>query len=354
MREGAAQGFGGIYVGEAVGGSGLSRFHASLIFEALSTADTSTAAYMSIHKFFINFPSSFLSNYSSMNAGLIDNFGNKEQQEKWIPKLASMEKFSSYCLTEPGSGSDAASLITKATRDGDYFIVNGSKCFISGAGSSDIYMVMARTGGAGAKGITCLLIEKGTPGLTFGEKEKKLGWRTQPTRVVNFDDCRVPVGNMIGKEGQGFTIAMKALDGGRVNIASCSLGAAQECLNRATAYVKVRKQFGKELAQFQSIQFKLADMATELQAARLMVRNAAKLLDAEDPSATVNIAMAKLFACDVGWKVCDEALQLHGGYGYLQDYEIERFLRDVRVHRILEGSDAVMRIVTSRAMLKDD
>eukprot|EP01132_Coremiostelium_polycephalum_P006059 gene6059-7547_t len=338
LREAASLGFGGIYVREDVGGTGLSRFDATLILEALASADVSTSAYISIH---------------NMCAGLIDQYGTEEQRQKYLPSLVKMEKVASYCLTEPGSGSDAASLSTRAVRDGDHYVLNGSKAFISGGGESEVYMVMVRTGDKGAKGISCILVEKDTPGLSFGKKEEKLGWNTQPTRAVIFEDCRVPVSNLIGKEGQGFNIAMNALNGGRINIGACSLGGAQASLVAARDHLKVRKQFGQTLSNFQSIQFKLADMATQLHASRLMIRSAAKMLDDKDPSASVYIAMAKLFACDNCFQVCDEALQLHGGYGYLKDYPVERYLRDTRVHRILEGSDAVMRLITSREMLKD-
>ncbi|GAM21421.1 hypothetical protein SAMD00019534_045960 [Acytostelium subglobosum LB1] len=338
MKEAAQLGFGGVYVDPEVGGSGLSREDATIIFEALSSADVSTTAFISIH---------------NMCAGLIDIYGNNEQRHKYLPSLTKMDTIASYCLTEPGSGSDAASLSTKAVRDGDHYILNGSKAFISGGGDSEVYMVMVRTGDKGAKGISCVLVEKGTPGLSFGKKEEKLGWNTQPTRAVIFEDCRVPVANLIGKEGQGFNIAMNALNGGRLNIAACSLGGAQACLVAARDHVKVRKQFSQNLANFQSIQFKLADMATRLYAARTMLRNSAKMLDAKSADASVYIAMAKLFTCDTCFELCDDSLQLLGGYGYLKDYPIERFLRDTRVHRILEGSDAVMRIIASREILKD-
>eukprot|EP01116_Phalansterium_solitarium_P019240 TRINITY_DN5310_c0_g1_i1.p2 TRINITY_DN5310_c0_g1~~TRINITY_DN5310_c0_g1_i1.p2 ORF type:complete len:438 (-),score=133.67 TRINITY_DN5310_c0_g1_i1:262-1533(-) len=338
LREAAELGFGGIYVRDDVGGSGLTRLDAAVIFEALSGACVSTTAYISIH---------------NMCCGLIDVFGTEAQRQHFLPGLTSMKRFASYCLTEPGSGSDAASLMTKAVRDGDHFVLNGSKAFISGGGDSDVYLIMVRTGDNSPKGISCVLVERGTPGLSFGKKEKKLGWNSQPTRAVILEDCRVPVANLIGKEGEGFKIAMKALDGGRVNIAACSLGAAQKCTELTSSYVKQRKQFGKPLGQNQSLQFKLADMATSIYASRLMVRDAARLLDAQDPAATAHCAMAKLFACDAAWKVCDDALQMHGGYGYLKDFPIERYLRDVRVHRILEGTDAVMRMIISRNILKD-
>jgi len=316
----------------------MTRVDASIIFEALSSACVSTTAYISIH---------------NMCCGLIDVFGSPDLRKKHLPQLTSMQQFASYCLTEPGSGSDAAALMTKAVRQGDHYILNGSKAFISGGGSSDVYLIMVRTGDNSPKGISCVLVEKNTPGLSFGKKEKKLGWNSQPTRAVILENCKIPITNLIGKEGDGFKIAMKALDGGRVNIAACSLGGAQRCIDTATDYVKQRKQFSKPLADFQSIQFKLADMATSLYASRLMVRHAAAMLDSNDASATVHCASAKLFTCDAAFNICDEALQLHGGYGYLKDYPIERFLRDVRVHRILEGTDAVMRMIISRNMLKD-
>eukprot|EP01114_Cavostelium_apophysatum_P001889 TRINITY_DN1165_c0_g1_i2.p2 TRINITY_DN1165_c0_g1~~TRINITY_DN1165_c0_g1_i2.p2 ORF type:complete len:422 (-),score=98.51 TRINITY_DN1165_c0_g1_i2:13-1278(-) len=338
LREAAQLGFGGIYTRDDVGGSGLSRVDAAVIFEALSGADVSTTAYISIH---------------NMCCGLIDTFGNEDQRKKFLPKLTSMQSFASYCLTEPGSGSDAAALVTKAVKKGDHYVLNGSKAFISGGGDSDVYMIMVRTGDNSPAGISCLLVEKGTPGLSFGKKEKKLGWNTQPTRAVIMEDCKVPAANLIGKEGDGFKIAMKALDGGRVNIAACSLGAAQQCIDFTKDYTKGRKQFGKPLASFQAVQFKLADMATQVYSSRLMVRHAASMIDEKNPATSSYCAMAKLFTCDAAYKVCDDALQLHGGYGYLKDYPIERYLRDVRVHRILEGTDAVMRIITSRTLLKD-
>lgn len=338
LRKAAALGFGGVYVKEDVGGSGLGRKDAAVIFEALSTGCVSTTAYLTIH---------------NMCAWMVDSFGTEEQRQKHLPSLVSMERFASYCLTEPGSGSDAASLSTKAERKGDHFILNGSKAFISGGGHSDVYLVMARTGGPGPKGISCILVEKDTPGLVFGKQENKLGWNSQPTCVVSFEDCAVPVSNLLGAEGQGFTIAMKGLDGGRINIGTTSLGGAIACFNRALSHVKVRKQFGQPLSNFQNTQFKLADMAIELQAARLMIQQAAAALDNKDPSATYHCAMAKRFATDVGFKVCNEALQLHGGYGYLKDYPVERFLRDVRVHQILEGTNEIMRVIVSRHLLKD-
>jgi alkylation response protein AidB-like acyl-CoA dehydrogenase len=338
LRAAAALGFGGIYVHEDVGGSGLGRFDATVIFEELAAACTSTAAYISIH---------------NMAAWMIDCFGNDEQRKRWLPKLCSMEFFASYCLTEPGAGSDAANLATRAVRDGDDYILNGSKAFISGGSSSDIYVCMVRTGDDGPGGVSCIVVEKDTPGLSFGEQERKLGWHSQPTAMVMFDDCRVPVANRIGDEGQGFKIAMQGLDGGRLNISACSLGAARTCLEAAVEHLKVRKQFGKTLSEFQALQFRLADMATDLEAARLMVRSAAAKVDAGKADATKAAAMAKRFATDVGFDVVNQALQLHGGYGYLMDYPIERFLRDVRVHQILEGTNEIMRVIVARQMLQD-
>ncbi|HEY0525126.1 MAG TPA: isobutyryl-CoA dehydrogenase [Stellaceae bacterium] len=336
LRDAAALGFAGVYVRDDVGGSALSRLDAALIFEELAAADPSTAAYISIH---------------NMASWMIDSFGSDEQRRRFLPKLTKMEHFASYCLTEPGSGSDAASLKTRAERDGDHYVLNGAKAFISGAGASDIYVCMVRTGGEGPKGISCIVVEKGTPGLSFGKKEKKLGWNSQPTRMVIFEDCRVPVANRIGAEGDGFKIAMKGLDGGRLNIAACSLGGARACLETAREHMTVRKQFGQALAEFQALQFRFADMATELDAARLMVHRGASALDAADPNATLYCAMGKRFATDVGFKVCNDALQLHGGYGYIKEYPIERYLRDLRVHQILEGTNEIMRVIIARKLL---
>jgi alkylation response protein AidB-like acyl-CoA dehydrogenase len=287
-----------------------------------------------------------------MVAAMIDRFGDDVLKKKFLPKLCSMEWFASYCLTEPSSGSDAASLRTKAVRDGGHYVLNGSKAFISGGGRADVYAVMARTGEDGPKGISCVLVENGTKGLSFGAQEKKLGWNSQPTAAVILEDCRVPVSNRLGAEGEGFKIAMTGLDGGRINIGACSLGAARACLETSTDYVQTRTQFGQTLAGFQSVQFKLADMATDLHAARLMVHDAAMRLDAREPDATKYCAMAKRFASDVGFEVCNAALQLHGGYGYLKDYPIERFLRDARVHQILEGTNEIMRVIVSRYVLQ--
>ena len=338
MRKAAALGFAGIYVREDVGGSALTRLDAALIFEALSEGCTSTAAFMSIH---------------NMASWMIDRFGNEEQRQKWLPKLTPMDIIASYCLTEPSSGSDAASLKTKAVKDGDHYVLNGSKAFISGAGTSDIYVCMVRTGEAGPKGVSCLVVEKGTPGLSFGAPERKMGWNSQPTAQVIFEDCRVPVSNRIGAEGEGFRIAMMGLDGGRLNIGACSLGTATAALKRAKEYAGEREQFGKKLAQFQALQFKLADMATELEAAKLMIYQAATKVDAKAPDATMHAAMAKRFATDTGFNVINEALQIHGGYGYLKDFPLERHLRDARVHQILEGTNEIMRVIIAREFLKD-
>ncbi|MEC8163740.1 MAG: acyl-CoA dehydrogenase family protein, partial [Pseudomonadota bacterium] len=296
----------------------------------------STSAYISIH---------------NMASWMIDSFGNDEQRARFLPKLMTKEHFASYCLTEPGSGSDAAALKTTAKRDGDHYVLNGSKAFISGGSTSDVYVTMVRTGDDSPRGISCIAIEKDAPGLSFGKREHKMGWNSQPTAGVIFEDCRVPVANRIGEEGDGFKIAMKGLDGGRINIASCSIGAARKCLDLARDYMLERKQFGQRLADFQALQFKLADMATELEAARLMVHRAASSLDVGDPNATMYASMAKRFATDVGFKVCNDALQLHGGYGYIKEYSIERHLRDVRVHQILEGTNEIMRLIISRKLL---
>ncbi len=331
-------GFASIYVSEDAGGCGLSRVESVLIFEQLSQGCPSTAAMISIH---------------NMAAWMIDRFGNDEQRAQFVAPLNTFDKMASYCLTEPGAGSDAASLKTKAVRDGDAYILNGAKAFISGGGTSDIYVVMARTSDDGARGISCFVVEKDTPGLSFGAQEKKMGWRSQPTSAVMFDDCRIPAANLVGAEGEGFKIAMQGLDGGRLNIAACSLGGAQRALDEAVAYTKDRKQFGKAIADFQATQFKLADMATELEAARLLLYAAAKKVSDKTPDATAAAAMAKRFVTDTGFDVVNHALQLHGGYGYLQDYPIERILRDLRVHQILEGTNEIMRVVISRALLKD-
>ncbi|HZB92463.1 MAG TPA: isobutyryl-CoA dehydrogenase [Stellaceae bacterium] len=336
LRAAAALGFAGIYVREDVGGSALSRLDAALVFEELATGCVSTSAYLSIH---------------NMAAWMIDRFGSEAQRRRFLPKLTSMAHFASYCLTEPGAGSDAASLKTRARRDGDDYVVDGAKAFISGGGASDIYVTMLRTGGEGPQGISCLVVENGTQGLSFGKKEKKLGWNSQPTTMVMFENCRVPAANLLGQEGDGFKIAMMGLDGGRLNISACSLGGARASLEAAQRYLGERTQFGRKLAEFQALQFRLADMATELEAARLMVWRAAASLDAAEPEATLRCAMAKRFATDAGFRVCNEALQLHGGYGYLKDFPLERHLRDVRVHQILEGTNEIMRVIIARRLL---
>ncbi len=336
LRKAAALGFAAIYIADDVGGSGLTRADAVVIFEALARGCPSTAAYLSIH---------------NMVSWMIDAFGSDAQRRRFLPKLATMEHFASYCLTEPGAGSDAAALRTRAVRDGEHYVLDGAKAFISGAGAADVYAVMCRTGEEGPHGISCLVVEKGMPGLGFGAQEKKLGWRNQPTAIVNFEDCRVPVENRIGPEGIGFRIAMQGLDGGRLNIAACSLGGAQECLDRALRYMRERRAFGRALAEFQALQFRVADLATELEAARLLLRQAAAKVDAKAPDATKAAAMAKRYATDAGFRVVNEALQLHGGYGYLRDYQIERYLRDLRVHQILEGTNEIMRLIIARELL---
>jgi alkylation response protein AidB-like acyl-CoA dehydrogenase len=337
LSEAAKLGFGGLMVNEVYGGSGLNRIDSVLVFEELAKGCASTAGYLSVH---------------NMVSYLIDRYGTSEQHQKWLPKLTSMEWLSSYCLTEPSSGSDAASLKTKAVRDGDHYIVTGTKAFISGGEVSDLYLCMVRTGEAGPKGITALVIEKGTSGLSFGKKEEKMGWRCQPTTMVMLDQVCVPVANRLGEEGEGFKIAMTGLDGGRLNIAACSLGGAQTCLEMALKYAGEREQFGKRLNEFQAIQFRLADMATDLTAARLMVHKAATLLDEKSSEATLHCAMAKRFATDIGFNVANEALQLHGGYGYIKDYQVERYLRDLRVHQILEGTNEIMRVIIARNLLE--
>ena len=336
LRKAAALGFGGIYVRDDVGGSALSRLDATIIFEELAQGCTSTAAYISIH---------------NMAAWMIDAFADAPQRQRFLPKLCTMEHFASYCLTEPDAGSDAASLRTSAVRDGDHYVLDGAKAFISGGGTSDVYVCMVRTGDSGPGGISCIVVENGTPGLSFGAKEKKLGWHSQPTAIVMFDQCRVPVANRIGAEGEGFRIAMSGLDGGRLNIAACSIGGAQFCLERTVDYMRERRQFGQRLADFQALRFRLADYATELEAARLMVRRAAAAVTSREPGGTRLAAMAKRFATDVGFEVVNGCLQLHGGYGYLRDHPIERVLRDVRVHQILEGTNEVMRLIVSRDLL---
>lgn len=337
LMEAANLGFATIYIPQDNGGTGLGRFEAALIFEALSTGCVSTASFLTIH---------------NMASWMISSFGSAAQSAKWMPKLASMQLIASYCLTEPSSGSDAASLRTRAVRDGDHYVLNGSKQFISGAGFSDIYVVMARTGEAGPKGISAFVIEKGTQGLSFGANERKMGWAAQPTATVNFADCRVPVENRLGEEGEGFGFAMKGLDGGRINIGACSLGGAADALQRALSYARERQQFGKPIIDFQNTQFKLADMATELDASRLMIYRAAHAVDTGHVNRTKYSAMAKRFATDMCSKISNEALQIFGGYGYLKDYEVERIVRDLRVHQILEGTNEIMRVVISREMMR--
>ena len=338
IKDTAELGFAGIYVGEDVGGSALGRLDAALIFEQLSYGDVSTAAFISIH---------------NMASWMIDRFGSDAQRKEWLPKLTRMDLIASYCLTEPGSGSDAAAMKTTAVRDGDAYVLNGSKQFISGAGTSDVYVLMAKTSDDGARGVSAFIIPLGTPGLSFGNNEMKMGWNSQPTRQILLDDVRIPVANRIGEEGHGFKFAMAGLDGGRLNIAACSLGGAQRALNKALDYAKERKQFGQAIADFQAIQFKLADMETELQAARVMLYEAASKLDSKAPDATRWCAMAKRFVTDTGFKVANDALQIHGGYGYLSEYGIEQIVRDLRVHQILEGTNEIMRVIVSRDMLRD-
>lgn len=338
LRKAAALGFGGIFCSPDVGGSRLTRADGAVIFESLAYGDVSTTAYLTIH---------------NMCCSLIDRFGTDELRAEWLPRLIKMDLLSSYCLTEPGSGSDAASLQTTARHkpgSTDY-VLNGSKAFISGGGVSDVYLVMARTGVDGPKGITCFLLEKGMPGLSFGRPEHKLGWCSQPTTSITLDDVCAPSRNIIGKEGQGFNVALSGLDGGRINIAACSVGGAQFCLDTAEEYVKRRKQFGKAIIDFQTTQFRLSDMITKVQASRLMVAHAASAFDANASGMTATVAMAKRFATETCYNVCNEALQLHGGYGYLNDYPIERYVRDLRVHTILEGTNEIMQLVIARQLL---
>ena len=336
LREAAALGMAGIYTREAFGGSGLTRLDAALIFEALATGCPCVSAYLSIH---------------NMCAWMIDTYGSEEQRRKWLPGLMRMDWLASYCLTEPGAGSDAAALSTRARRDGDHYILNGQKQFISGAGNArDFYVVMARTGDAGPRGISCLVIEGGAPGVSFGKNERKMGWNAQPTRAVIFEDARVPVANRLGAEGEGFRFAMAGLDGGRLNIGACSLGGAQAALDRALGHMRERRAFGKRLDEFQALQFRLADMATELEVARTFLWRAATALDARAPDATRLCAMAKRVATDAGFKVANDALQMLGGYGYLSEYGIEKIVRDLRVHQILEGTNEIMRLIIARGM----
>ena len=336
MRKAAALGMGGIYIAEDVGGSGLSRLGATLIFEALATGCPTVAAYISIH---------------NMAAWMIDAFGSDAQRREWLPKLCTMELLASYCLTEPGAGSDAAALTTRAMRDGDDYVLKGQKQFISGAGEGDVYVVMARTGGGGPTGISTLVVPGNTVGISLGANERKMGWNAQPTRAVVFDNVRVPAANRLGNEGDGFKIAMAGLDGGRLNIAACSLGGAQSALEKSLAYMKERKAFGKRLDEFQALQFRLADMATALEASRAFLWRAAAALDAKDDNATQLCAMAKRFVTDACFDVANQALQLHGGYGYLSEYGIEKIVRDLRVHQILEGTNEIMRLIVARHLV---
>ncbi len=337
MREAASLGIGGIYIRDDVGGSALTRFDAALIFEALAQGCPTVSSFISIH---------------NMASWMIDAYGSNEQRHTWLPKLCTMELLASYCLTEPGAGSDAAALRTRATREGDDYVLNGQKQFISGAGSTDLLVAMVRTGDAGPGGISTLVIDSKTPGVSFGANERKMGWNAQPTRAVIFENARVPVANRLGDEGIGFKIAMAGLDGGRLNIAACSLGGAQSALDKTLSYMKERKAFNKRLDEFQALQFRVADMATELEAARTFLWRAAVALDNKDSDASMLCAMAKRFGTDVGFDVANQALQLHGGYGYLAEYGIEKIVRDLRVHQILEGTNEIMRLIVSRKLIE--
>jgi alkylation response protein AidB-like acyl-CoA dehydrogenase len=337
FKRAAELGFLGIYTGEEHGGTALSRLDSALVFEQLAAGDVSHTAMMTIH---------------NMATWMIDRYGDEAVRAKYVPRLTTGELIASYCLTEPGAGSDAASLSTKAVRDGDDYILNGTKTFISGAGWSDIYVVMARTSDDGARGVSTFVIEKGTDGLSFGATEKKMGWNAQPTAQVIMEDCRIPAGNRVGAEGDGFKFAMSGLDGGRINIGACSLGGAQKALDATLQYTKERTQFGKSISDFQNTQFMLADMATELEASRMMIYRAADMLDRKRPNAGASCAMAKRFATDLCSKIANDALQLHGGYGYLSEYEIEQIVRDLRVHQILEGTNQIMRMIVGRSLLR--
>ena len=338
IRQAGELGFLGLYSPEKFGGLGLPRLDASLVFEALSEACPSTTAYLTIH---------------NMVSWMICNFASDEVAQVWGPQLTAGHKLGSYCLTEPESGSDAGSLKTTARRDGDAYVINGAKAFISGAGATDVLVVMARTGEAGAAGVSAFVVPADLPGISYGRKEEKMGWNSQPTRTITFENVRIPANHLMQQEGEGFRIAMKGLDGGRINIGVCSVGAAQAALSAARQYMMSRKQFNKHLSEFQALQFKLADMNTELVAARQMIRLAAFKLDTQSPDATTYCAMAKRFATDIGFKVCNDALQLHGGYGYIKEYPLERLVRDVRVHQILEGTNEVMRLIVARRLFKD-
>ncbi len=337
MREAASLGMGGIYIKPEVGGSGLTRLDAALIFEALAQGCPTVSAFISIH---------------NMASWMIDRYGSAEQRQRYLPKLCTMETIASYCLTEPGAGSDAAALRTSARRDGDGYILNGTKQFISGGGASGLYVVMARSGGEGANGISTFIVEGDSTGLSFGNNERKMGWNAQPTRAVIFENVRVPADNRIGDEGFGFRIAMAGLDGGRMNIAACSVGGAQAALDAALRYSRERRAFGKRLDEFQALQFRLADMATELEAARVFLYSAAAAYDRGDADVTMRCAMAKRFATDVGFEVANQALQLFGGYGYLSEYGIEKIVRDLRVHQILEGTNEIMRLIVARKLIE--
>ncbi|WP_241571654.1 acyl-CoA dehydrogenase family protein [Vibrio parahaemolyticus] len=338
LREAGELGFLSLYTPEAHGGLGLSRLDASIVFEQLSMGCTSTTAFMTIH---------------NMVSWMVASFATEDVRAKYCPKLATGEWLGSYCLTEPNAGSDAASLTTTASKKGDTYVLNGGKAFISGAGETDVLVVMVRTGEAGAKGVSAFVVPAQADGISYGRKEPKMGWNSQPTRAVTFENVVIPASHLLGEEGQGFIFAMKGLDGGRINIATCSVGTAQQALNQATQYMLERKQFGKSLAQFQALQFKLADMATELVAARQLVRYAASKLDRGDPDATTYCAMAKRFATDIGFQICDQALQIYGGYGYIKEYPMERYFRDVRVHQILEGTNEIMRLIIARRLLSE-
>ena len=339
LKKAGELGFLSLYVDTNLGGMGLGRLDASIVFEQLAQGCTSTTAFMTIH---------------NMAIWMISKFGSEELKTEWFPQLSSGEKLASYCLTEPGSGSDSASLRTTAKKDGDNFILNGSKAFISGSGATDCLVLMARTGDSGAKGISCFLIPADLPGIEYGKNEPKMGWKNQPTRLVSLTDVKVSKENLVGEEGKGFKIAMQGLDGGRINIATCSIGTAQSALEEAQNYMNQREQFGKKISEFQTMQFKIADMVTELIAARTMTRLAASKVDKNDSEATIYSAMAKRFATDVGFNVCNEALQIFGGYGYIQEYRLERYVRDVRVHQILEGTNEIMKMIIGRRMIMED
>ncbi|MFT2111549.1 acyl-CoA dehydrogenase family protein [Marinomonas sp. 2405UD68-3] len=338
IRKAGEMGFASLYSPESAGGLGLPRLDASIIFERLSMGCTSTTAYLTIH---------------NMVTWMVTSFARQEVLDKYAEFLISAQLLGSYCLTEPNAGSDAASLKTTAVRDGDHYVLNGSKVFISGAGSTDVLVVMARTGGAGARGVSAIVVDAHSDGISYGRCEDKMGWNSQPTRMITFENVKVPVENLLSEEGEGFVLAMKGLDGGRINIASCSIGTAQQALNQVRNYMLERKQFGKNIGEFQGLQFRLADMATELVAARQLVRLAASKLDHQHVDATTYCAMAKRFATDVGFKVCDDALQIFGGYGYIKEYPLERYVRDSRVHRILEGTNEIMRVIIGRRLLAD-